>query len=90
MYQIIAVNNTNDILKLFEKSKDEMVLIIKERNSENPISYGKVLEAKEMLTFTMEGLVYTAHFIYPASMQCYHSFNFIETHIVALKYSTYH
>ena len=76
--KLLPLINNNDILKLFEKSKDEMALIIEETNSENPITYGKALEAKEkkILTFTMEGLVHTVHFIYPASMQCYHSFNF--------------
>jgi hypothetical protein len=75
---LLPLINNNDILKLFEKSKHEMALIIEETNTGIPISFGKALEAKEkkMLTFTMEDLVHTVHIIYPANNQFYHAFNF--------------
>ena len=75
---LLPLINNNDIVKLFEKSKHEMALIIEQTKTDTPISFGKALEAKEkkMLSFTMENLVDTVHIIYPATNQCYHAFNF--------------
>ena len=75
---LLPLINNNDIIKLFEKKKHEMALIIEQTKTSSPISFGKALEAKEkkMLTFTMEHLVDTVHIIYPATNQCYHAFNF--------------
>ena len=75
---LLPLVNNNDIMNLFQKSIHHMALVIEETKSDIPIKYGKALEAKqkEMLTFSMENLVHTVHIIYPATNQCYHSFNF--------------
>jgi hypothetical protein len=75
---LLPLINNNDIMNLFQKSKHLMALVIEETKSDPAIRYGKALEAKQkkMLTFTMENLVHTVHIIYPATNQCYHTFNF--------------
>jgi hypothetical protein len=75
---LLPLINNNNINNLFQISKPHMALLIEETKSDVPIKYGKALDAKnqKMLTFSMENLVHTVHIIYPATNQCYHSFNF--------------
>lgn len=46
---LLPLINNNNVMKLFEKSKDEMASIIEETSTDIPISYGKALEAKGLL-----------------------------------------